>query len=515
MAAKTLMVQGTASSVGKSILVAALCRILRQDGWNVAPFKAQNMSLNSYVTRDGKEMGRAQVVQAEAACVEPRVEMNPILLKPEADNRSQVVVDGRPLRALDAHHYFDLQSELWPVVTRSLEDLLEEFEVLVMEGAGSPAEVNLREKDLVNMRVARYCRAPVLLVGDIDRGGVFASLVGTLELLEPEERALIRAFLINKFRGDLSLLTPGLDWLEQRTGVPVAGVIPYFKDIHIAEEDSVALEQRKALKAQQDYLIDIAVIGLPHIANFDDFDPLVQERGVRLRYVERNDCLGNPDLIILPGTKSTVADLRYLKESGLAETIVACAQTGTPVAGICGGFQMLGEKILDPGHVESRETACSGLALLPLTTTFGPHKSTHQVRGRVLLNRGILSGAQGLDVRGYEIHMGQTEVPQALAPFHIEERSRNGCLDFDGCLNPEGSVLGTYFHGLFHNRDFRRALLQELARRREVRLPAASRVISKEEEYDRLADLVRGALDMELIYRIAGLKKGKLQPVLK
>lgn len=504
------MVQGTASSVGKSVLVAALCRILRQDGWNVAPFKAQNMSLNSYVTHDGGEIGRAQVVQAEAACVEPCVDMNPILLKPEADNRSQLVVRGKPMQVFDAQEYFALKRDLWPVVTSSLGRLLEEFEVVIIEGAGSPAEVNLRDKDLVNMRVARHCQAPVLLVGDIDRGGVFASLVGTLELLEPQEKELVRALVINKFRGDLSLLLSGLDWLEQRTGVPIAGVIPYFKDIHIAEEDSVALEQRRALKAKRGYQLDIAVIGLPHISNFDEFDPLSQEHCVRLRYVEPNDHLGEPDLIIIPGTKSTIADLRYLNESSFAGAISARAKSGTPVVGICGGFQMLGEKILDPHGVESRESGCPGLGLLPLTTTFHPSKSTHQVRGKVLLNRGILSGAAGLSVTGYEIHMGQTEVPEALAAFHVEERSRRQCRDLDGYLNPEGNVLGTYIHGLFHNETFRRSVLQELARRKNTVLPAANRVISKEEEYDKLAELVRGALNISLLYELTGLPKHKL-----
>ena len=507
MPAKTLMVQGTASSVGKSILVTALCRILRQDGWKVAPFKAQNMSLNSFVTRDGGEIGRAQVVQAEAAGVEPTVEMNPILLKPEADYCSQVVVKGKPLGRMMATEYYSSRQQLWSVVTESLDKLLAQYDVVLIEGAGSPAEVNLKERDIVNMRVALHCRAPVLLVADIDRGGVFAFLVGTLELLEPEERALIEAFVINKFRGDLSLLTPGLRWLEERTGIPVAGVIPYYHDIHVAEEDSVSLERRLAMKRKSDYVLDVAVIGLPHISNFDDFDPLEQEEGIRLRYVEPGDQLEKPDLIILPGTKSTMADLAYLKSVGLAQQIIDHSRRGTPIIGICGGYQMLGRKLLDPGRVESADSEAEGLGLLPVTTTFFPVKSTHQIRGTVVIGRGLLQGASGLSLSGYEIHMGQTGGAETPAPFRIDERSRKSCQEFDGCLSVDGNVLGTYLHGLFHNEALRRSILTNLAARKGVAFYLAAKVLSKEEQYDRLADLVRGNLDMELIYRAMGLKR--------
>jgi len=505
MPAKTLMVQGTASSVGKSIMVTALCRILKQDGWKVTPFKAQNMSLNSFVTRDGGEIGRAQVVQAEAAGVEPTVEMNPILLKPEADYCSQVVVKGKPMGRVMATEYYSSRVQLWSVVTESLEKLLAQYDVVLLEGAGSPAEVNLRDRDMVNMRVALYCQAPVLLVADIDRGGVFASLVGTLGLLEPEERSLVKAFVINKFRGDLSLLEPGLKWLEDRTGVPVAGVIPYYHDIHVAEEDSISLERRRTMKRKSDYILDIAVIGLPHISNFDDFDPLEQEEGVRLRYVEPNDELGEPDLIIIPGTKSTMADLKYLKRIGPAREIIDRAHKGKPVIGICGGYQMMGRMILDPEHVESDEPQAEGLGLLPVTTTFSPVKSTHQVRGRVIAGRGLLQEASRLSVSGYEIHMGTTNGANDAAPFRIEERSRRPCKDMDGCLSPCGNVLGTYIHGLFHNEGLRRSLLSELARRKGVAFCASAKVLSKEEQYDRLADLVRNSLDMESIYRMIGL----------
>ena len=499
------MVQGTASSVGKSVFTAALCRILRQDGWDVAPFKAQNMSLNSFVTADGREMGRAQVVQAEAAMVEPHVDMNPILLKPEADNRSQVVLMGKPLGAFEAQEYSARKRSLWSSVTGALDRLRSRYDIVVLEGAGSPAEINLRDRDIVNMEVALYCDSPVLMVGDIDKGGVFASLIGTLELLTPAERELVRAFIINKFRGDLSLLTSGLDWLEERTRVPVAGVVPYFKDIRIPEEDSVSLERRRGMKVRSDYSLDIAVIGLPHIANFDDFDPLEQEEGVRFRYVEQGDALGEPDLLIVPGSKSTIADMGYLKARGLDSEILSLAQQGVPVIGICGGYQMLGRRILDPEHVESRSSEVAGLGLLPVTTRFSADKSTHQVEGRVTESRGLLQRASGLRFTGYEIHMGQSSSDIGAAPFVIDKRSRQTCDSEDGAMNDLGNVFGTYIHGLFNNRGLRRALLAELASRKGVCLPPWGQVTTTEEEYDKLAALVRENLDMDLVYEVIGL----------
>ena len=506
MAAKTLMVQGTASSVGKSVITAALCRILRQDGCNVAPFKAQNMSLNSFVTQDGLEMGRAQVVQAEAGCVEPSIEMNPILLKPEGDSRSQVIVMGRPIDTLPAREYFGLKEQLWSAVTDSLGKLSAEYDVIVVEGAGSPAEVHLKDRDIVNMRVAQHLRAPVLLVSDIDRGGVFASIVGTLALLTSEERTLVKGLVINKFRRDLSLLISGLEWIQQRTGIKVLGVIPYYHDIYIAEEDSVSLERLHDMKTQSDFVLDIAVIGLPHISNFDDFDPFEQEEGVRLRYVEANDSLGDPDLIILPGTKSTIADLQYLESRAIGEEIARLAKHGTPVIGICGGYQILGELILDPEHVESGQSQMKGLGLLPVATTFVPSKSTHQMRGTVISLSGLLQSAQGLSITGYEIHMGRTNQNGLDSPFLIEERSTRPCRDQDGATSVDGNVLGTYVHGLFHNEGLRRAILKELSIKKGVSLSLTNAVFSKEEAYDRLADLVRGSLDMDYIYRIMGVR---------
>jgi adenosylcobyric acid synthase len=502
MPAKTLMVQGTGSSVGKSVLVTALCRIFKQKGLRVAPFKGQNMSLNSFVTAAGEEIGRAQAVQAEAAGILPTVEMNPVLLKPEADNCSQIVVMGKPLTKTSAAEFPKLKTELWSAITESLDRLRHRFDLVVIEGAGSPAEINLRDRDLVNMKVALYCNSPVLLAADIDRGGVFASLVGTMELLEPDERVLVKGFVINKFRGDVSLLRPGLKWLEGRTGVPVAGVIPYYHDIHIAEEDSVTLEKRQALKNRTDFDLDIAVIAFPHVANFDDFDPLEREPRVRLRYVETGDDLGEPDMIIIPGTKSTVADLSYLRAKGRDQEILRRVSRGVPIIGICGGYQMLGERIHDPDRIESENPITAGLSLLPVTSVFLPVKSTHQVHARVLLHRGIIARAKGAVIRGYEIHMGQTNCAYANRPFLIEQRSTQPCSDSDGALSADGNILGTYIHGLFHNDDLRRAILSELAARKGKPLPPRPSVFSVDAQYDQLAGHVRKNLNMDLIFRL-------------
>ncbi|MBI2863095.1 MAG: cobyric acid synthase, partial [Chloroflexi bacterium] len=416
--AKTLMVQGTASSAGKSILVTALCRIFKQDGLRVAPFKSQNMSLNSFVTRDGGEIGRAQVVQAEAAGIEPTVDMNPILLKPEAEARSQVIVLGKPATTLAAVEYYQRKAKLLGVVEESLARLQEAYDVVVIEGAGSAAEVNLRDSEIVNMRIAKLAHAPVLLVGDIDRGGVFASLVGTLELLDPDERDLIKGLVINKFRGDISLLKSGLDFLETRTGKPVLGVIPFFRDIAIAQEDSVYLEDR-LIQSTEANSLDIAIFRLPRIANFDDFDPLGYEPDARIRYVDGPQELGRPDLLVIPGTKSTLADLAFIHESGLARAILSLVRQGTPIVGICGGYQMLGKKITDPFGVESPVGEMAGLGLLDVETEFAPEKTTSQVTAVVTGDRGLLAGSTGETVDGYEIHMGQTRGRSDLPAFDV------------------------------------------------------------------------------------------------
>lgn len=498
--ARVLMVQGTASSAGKSLLVTALCRILRQDGLRVAPFKAQNMSNNSYVARDGGELGRAQVVQAEAAGIEPEVAMNPILLKPESDHRSQVVCNGRPYRTVQAGEYLQIKRELWPHVTAALDHLRERFDVVLIEGAGSPAEINLRDGDIVNMRVARYAQAPVLLVGDIDRGGVFAHLLGTLLLLEPEERELVRGLVINKFRGDISLLTPGLTMLTERAGLPVAGVIPYLHDVGVADEDAVALEGRRVAETA---LLDIAVIQLPHISNFDDFDPLEREPDVRLRYVSSPERLGRPALVILPGSKATVADLLWLRETGLATAIERAAGAGVALIGVCGGYQMLGRRIFDHKGIESSLPEVDGLGLLPVETDFAPAKMTHQARARVLEAEGLLRGAEGLAIEGYEIHMGLTQ-RVGPAPFLIESRSGQACEQPDGAVSRGGWTLGAYLHGLFASDALRAVILNNLAARNGVALPERQPQPAKAEAYDRLAAQVRAALDMDLVYSILG-----------
>lgn len=499
MTARTLMVQGTASSAGKSVLVAAFCRIFRQDGYRVAPFKSQNMSLNSFVTREGGEMGRAQVVQAEAAGIEPHVDMNPILLKPEMDQRSQVVLLGKPLVTTPAKEYYRHTPALWEEARAALARLMAAYDMVVIEGAGSPAEINLRDREIVNMRVAREVNAPVLLVGDIDRGGVFASLVGTLALLPEPEQEAIKGFIINKFRGDVSLLEPGLEMLEERTGKPVLGVVPYCHDIGIAQEDSIFEPAAKTDRVE----LDIAVLYLPRISNSTDFEPFQQEEGVQVRYIRRAQELGTPDLIVIPGTKSTIADLGHLRETGLADAIVAQARRGVPVIGICGGFQMLGRLIRDPHQVESRCEAVEGLGLLPVETVFEEKKTTRQATGRVAWGRGILEGAQGLLVSGYEIHMGQSTANGLPHPFMVEDGSRD--LHPDGAADADGLVFGTYLHGLFQEEGFRTALLNNLRRRKGLSSRGPSSIPSKEEYYDRLADLVRGSLDMEKIYAICGL----------
>lgn len=504
MSGKTLMVQGTASNVGKSILVTALCRIFKNDGFTVAPFKAQNMSLNSFVTPDGGEIGRAQAVQAEAAGIAPTVDMNPILLKPEANSRSQVVVRGHPQQSTGAAAYYQLKSQLWPVVTQALDTLRSQYQIVVIEGAGSPAEINLTKDEIVNMRVARYCQAPVLLVGDIDRGGVFASLLGTLGLLNPEDLALVKALVINKFRGDPALFEPGIRFIEEKANLPVAGVIPYFNDISIAQEDSVALEQSASQPTS--FQVDIAVIRLPHISNFDDFDPLAKENGIRVRYVNFNKNLEHPDLIILPGSKTTVADLDWLSESGLADGITGLYQHGSFVIGVCGGYQMLGRFIDDPEQVESAVLRRPGLGLLPITTTFLPTKETHQVKGEVVSCRGLLAKTRGIRFKGYEIHMGRTESDEEGTAFRLKERSGEPCDVSDGYLDSSGRVLGTYIHGLFRDKKLRRAILSQIAQSKGQRLNFKDN--RREDEYDKLADLVSNSLNMELIYTIAGLSKG-------
>ncbi|MDE0187650.1 MAG: cobyric acid synthase [bacterium] len=497
------MVQGTSSHAGKSILVAALCRVFAQEGLRVAPFKAQNMSLNSFATPDGGEIGRSQAVQAAAALASPRVEMNPVLLKPEGDRRSQVVVMGRPQAVACPREYHRLQASLWPKVTAALDSLRSEHDLVVIEGAGSPAEINLKSQDIVNMRVALHAKAPVLLVGDMDRGGVFAQLVGTMELLDRQERAQVRGLVINKFRGDPSLLDSGLDFLRVRTGVPVVGVLPYFADIRIPEEDSLGLvggaddEDGKA--------VDVAVIRLPHIANFDDFDPLRYQPGVRLRYVNRPADFGNPDLVVIPGSKTTICDLDWLRSEHLDAKILAARGEGTPVIGICAGYQMLGGRLVDPHRVESPRSEAEGLGLLPTSTTFTRDKTTYQTTVRVTGGHGLLGGCRDTQATAYEIHMGVTTGQAVPMPFIIESRA-SGRVDLpEGALDEEGLTLGTYLHGLFHNPQVRSSILACAGRRRGLTLPDGGPELDQDAEYDKLAAWARANLDMAYIRRIVGL----------
>ena len=460
MTAPVLMVQGSSSSAGKSMLVTALCRIFSRRGVQVAPFKAQNMSNNAAVCPDGAEIGRSQAVQAIAAGVSPTAEMNPVLLKPEGNAQSQVIAMGRPWRRVTAGHYYRHKAELWPLITASLDRLRDTHELVVIEGAGSPAELNLRPGDIVNMAVARYAQSPVLLVGDIDRGGIFAQLLGTVWLLEPEERDLVRGLVVNKFRGDMALFEEGVRILETRGDIPVVGVIPFMTDIAIPEEDSATLDTPFSDHTPPGYDVDIAVIRLPRIANYDDFAPLTAERGVRLRYVSSRDALGAPDAVILPGTKSTIADLMWLREQGLDQAILARAEQGAAVVGICGGYQMLGRAIHDPAHVESMVDQTDALGLLPLETHFDATKATHQVQAQILDGPGWFKALAGEQIVGYEIHMGQTPTPRPW--LQIATRSGAAVQFSDGAVRADGRVWGCYIHGLFGNAALRRAWLTDL-----------------------------------------------------
>ncbi len=500
MRARTLMVQGTMSSVGKSLLVAALGRIFKQDGVRVAPFKAQNMALNSYATRDGREVGRAQAMQADAAGVDVTVEMNPVLIKPEADSFAQIIVMGKPWARLPAGEYMSRRTELWSVVTHALDSLRELYDVVVMEGAGSPVEINLRKGDLVNMAIAEYADAPVLLVGDIDRGGIFAQLLGTLMLLDERERARVRGLIVNKFRGDDRLFDEGVKMLEERGGVTVLGVVPFIHDLRIADEDSVALE---SVNSEQSAVngIDVAVIRLPHISNFDDFDPLRAETDVAVRFVDRAEELDEPDLVILPGTKTTIADLNWMQARGITSCIQTLARRGVPILGICGGYQMLGREIVDPLHIESDETKVDGLGLLDVVTTFESDKRTERARARVIANEGLFTNAQGLEISGYEIHMGRSE-SRHEALSQVITRGEEKVDDADGAISQDGWIAGTYFHGLFDNDALRHTLLANLATRKNLARDHSGVRFDRHAAYDRLAEVVRAHLDLAAIYQI-------------
>ena len=493
--AKAIMIQGTASNAGKSLLAAGLCRIFKQDGYRVAPFKSQNMALNSAITPDGLEMGRAQVMQAEAAGVAPDVRMNPILLKPTSDVGYQVIVNGIPQGTMKAGDYFKYKKNLIPDVMEAYSSLGSEYDIIVIEGAGSPAEINLKEDDLVNMGMARMAKAPVLLCGDIDRGGVFASLYGTVKLLDPDEQEMIKGLIINKFRGDVEILRPGLKQLEELTGKPVLGVVPMLK-VDVDDEDSLSQRLEPGKKVG---LIDIAVIRLPRLSNFTDFNPLERLEEVTLRYVSSARELGNPDLIILPGTKNTMGDLRWRRQSGLENAILKHAAAGGCVAGICGGYQMLGRSISDPGGVEGGGSM-AGLGLLPTETVFFGEKTRTRVSGKFDACGGDFAPMAGAPFEGYEIHMGRTTHVEG-GPI-LSFRTLDGAAHTDGAA--AGNVWGCYIHGIFDRAECAAALVNCLRRRRGLEASAAAVdwKLYKEQQYDALADGVRAALDMERIYRI-------------
>jgi len=479
--ARVIMVQGTMSGAGKSLICAGLCRVFAQDGYRVAPFKSQNMALNSFVTEDGLEMGRAQVMQAEAACVKPDVCMNPILLKPTSNIGSQVIVNGEVLGNMDARTYFEYKKKLIPDILKAFDRLAQKNDIIVIEGAGSPAEINLKENDIVNMGMAEMVDAPVLLAGDIDRGGVFAQLIGTIMLLEEKEKSRVKGLIINKFRGDKTILDPGIEMLEEKSGIPVCGVLPYMQ---LALEDEDSLTDRFLDRKPE--LVDIAVIRYPRISNFTDLDVFEQIEGVSVRYINDPRKIGDPDLIILPGSKNTMGDIRWLKENGLLE-VIREASRRIPVFGICGGFQMLGEMISDPeGAEEGGETF--GIGLLPVSTTMKNIKTRKQADGRINAIGGVLSDLTGEHYYGYEIHMGITG---------------SGAGEADKVIWQNGNVYGTYIHGIFDSEGIAEKIVTKLAADKGVTLPKQAftgRKSFKEREYDRLADMIREHMDMDKVY---------------
>lgn len=495
MVAKPIMVQGTMSGAGKSLLAAGLCRIFAQDGYRVAPFKSQNMALNSSITATGAEMGRAQVVQAEAAGIPPEAAMNPILLKPTNDTGSQVIVNGRAIGTMSARDYFAYKHNLIPDIMKAYDNLASRFDIIVIEGAGSPAEVNLKDDDIVNMGMARMAASPVLLAGDIDRGGVFAQLLGTLMLLEDDERAMVKGLVVNKFRGDKTILDPGLDILRERSGIPIAGVVPYTM-LDIDDEDSMS--DRLSVRSTG-ALVDIAVVRLPKVSNFTDFIALDAIEGVGVRYVGCPSDMGEPDLVILPGTKNTIADLKWLRESGVETVLLKRAAAGTPVVGICGGYQMLGAEVSDPHGVEGGGTV-RGVGLLPIRTVFEPEKRQVRSRGRIAQVEGPLSALSGAPVEGYEIHMGTTEL---LDGSPVCELEGEGATSLDGCW--KGNVYGSYLHGIFDTKECATALAGALFEAKGLDagdVKAVDMKVYKEDQYDKLAQAMRDNMDMDLVYRI-------------
>jgi len=498
----SIMVQGTGSGVGKSVIVSALCRILNDDGYSVAPFKSQNMALNSFVTRAGGEIGRAQAVQARAARIEPTVDMNPVLIKPTRDRAAQIILMGKPIENMSVYEYKNYKSTIFSQIENAYKRLAQRFDAVVIEGAGSPAEVNLKEHDLANMKIAEMADAPVILVGDIDRGGVFAWLIGTLQLLEPPERARVKGIIINKFRGDKRLLRSGLTFLEKKTGIKVLGVIPYFHKINVPEEDGVpfdSITKENFDSPTKKDVLKVAVVYLPHISNFDDFDAIKNESSVKLDFVRKAADLEGADFIIIPGTKNTIDDLNYLKKNGFSKKISAIAdsETSVTIMGICGGYQMLGSAIYDELGIESKEKMKEGLKLLPVVTALGRNKILRQVKGRDF--------KYGIPVAGYEIHHGLTRLSADNRPFLRIERD-NGVFYDDGCVSSDGRIIGTYIHGLFNSNTFRHKFLNAVRRRAGWAVKSKEKhIYNLDKELDKWSNIVRKNIDLPFFYEI--LKK--------
>ena len=514
--AKSIMIQGTMSNVGKSALAAGLCRVLKQDGYKVAPFKSQNMALNSFITKEGLEMGRAQVMQAEAAGIEPEAIMNPILLKPTNDTGSQVIINGKPIGVMAAREYYRHKKEYIPAIMDAYHELEKKYDIIVIEGAGSPAEINLKKDDIVNMGMAKLADAPVLLVGDIDRGGVFAQIAGTVMLLDEDEKERIKGTIINKFRGDVSILEPGLRMLEEKTDIPVTGVVPYFY-LDLDEEDSLT---ERFQKKEKPGLIDLAVIRFPRISNFTDLAPLEALEEVSVRYVSSPAEFGNPDAVILPGTKNTISDLLWMRQNGLEARILKHSAQNKLVFGICGGYQMLGMEISDPTGEEYGGTV-QGMGLLDTKTVFRPEKHRTRVHGTFGEMKGILKEMEGLPFEGYEIHMGKTELLEGCPMNQIHDTVKKKDRQIPD-MEPEnrienstdgishGNVYGTYIHGIFDKEKIVSEIVKSLAEKKGLSMEEVEGVdlkAFKESQYDLLADTLRKHLDMKAIYQIMGMQK--------
>ncbi|MGL5347298.1 MAG: cobyric acid synthase [Peptostreptococcaceae bacterium] len=500
---KKIMLQGTASNVGKSILTAGLCRIFKQDGYRVAPFKSQNMALNSFITKEGLEMGRAQVFQAEACGIEPIADMNPILLKPSGNHRCQVIVRGKVREDMSSNSYHTYKPILSKELKSIFDNLSNKYDVVVMEGAGSTAEINLQEHDIANMGMAKIADAPVIIIGDIDRGGVFASLAGTMLLLREEEKKRVKGVIINKFRGKKELLGDGIKMLEDIIKVPVLGVVPY-SDIKIEDEDSVTT-RFKTQTSKKD--IHIEIVRTPHMSNFTDFNIFETQEDVSVRYVNYGEAIGNPDMVILPGSKSTIDDLKYIRKNGLEEQIIELQKRGKLIFGICGGYQMLGKKLKDPYHIEGEEEEFEGIGLLDIETTFEREKTTTQVEALINENlSGYMNKLKGKTVKGYEIHMGISTMGESIESLNVINKKLDEVVNYvEGSVNKDGNVVGTYIHGVFDEIDFTRALLNNIRKQKgldKIESSVSSFDEFKQNEYDKLADLLREHLDIEKIYKI-------------